>query len=1249
MPLPPSNQAGSPDAPASVRRPRRLPVTFAPVGEPEVVAIRSGISIVERRARRQPPTPPPKIGIHFPAPTRHYAPVRWLLWALIGFAVATAVARAQTTNTTAAANPASRLLEAAGVVEVQTSGRTNWSPAAAGIPLRVGDRIRTHPASRAAVQLSDRSVIRLSERTTLEILPPRRSEKKRFGLPAGALYFFNREKPADVEFDTPLAAGAIRGTEFLLQVAEADSAVRLALIDGLVALNTGGGEVQVERGHELRLQPNQPPQTTALVNATAAIQWALYYPAVLDLDELALSADEQTALGTALTNYRTGDLLAAFANWPADFQPTSAGVRALRAQLELAVGRVVDAERMLAELPADNSPARALRELIGVVRANPSERRSPIRREADLGSSRMGDRHSASELLARSYELQAQADLEAARAVAREAVKLAPNSGFARTRLAELEFSFGERRAALAELEQAVKLGPRLAPAHALRGFILLDQGDAAAARDAFDHARELDAAFGPAWLGRGLCQLRNRDFREARAAFQAAAALEPQRSLFRSYLGKAASELGDAPAAEKEFRLAQTLDANDPTAWLYSALHLWQQNRLNEAIRDLETSASLNDQRAVFRSHLLLDQDRSVRSANLAALYEDAGVPDASRHAAARAVSESYANFSGHLFLADSLASLEDVNRFNLRYESARQSELLVANLLAPPGAGNLSQQLSQQDHLRFFDQRPVGVSSLTEYRSGGDCREAGTVFGSANGFSYAFDANYESVNGQQPNGSAERREFALTLKQPIAPDDEAYFQIGLAQFEAGDVASYYDPAQAKTGFRVRERQEPTLYAGWHHTWSPGSHTLLLFARLDDQLTLHDEQPNVLFLRQLGAGITEVQSPPAGPPFTLESRSDFTLYSAELQHIWETPRHSLVAGGRWQSGSVDTHAILSRVLTGVITDQQADDALERGDLYAYATWRVGDRLQLIGGASYSHLTFPQNADLPPIGSGEAARDLISPKVGLLFQPWERGLLRASYTKSLGGLYFDNSVRLEPTEVAGFNQALRSLIPESVAGLVAGTEFETVAVGFDQSLPRGTWFGLEAERLTSDGERTVGALTNSLPLFFWPPDSPAGTRETLAFREHSLSAYAGQLLGNNFSVGARYRVSEAELTERFPEIPVTATGLAQLEGNDRATLQQLSLTVNFHHRGGGFAQWESAWHHQENAGDSAALADADFWQHNLIAGYRFARRRAELRIGVLNLLDQDYRLNPLNLHAELPRARTFVTSLRLNF
>src|SRR5690606_15683811 len=137
------------------------------------------------------------------------------------------------------------------------------------------------------------------------------------------------------------------------------------------------------------------------------------------------------------------------------------------------------------------------------------------------------------------------------------------------------------------------------------------------------------------------------------------------------------------------------------------------------------------------------------------------------------------------------------------------------------------------------------------------------------------------------------------------------------------------------------------------------------------------------------------------------------------------------------------------------------------------------------------------------------------------WNPWDQGHVRAMYSRSIGGLYFDNSVRLEPTQLGGFNQAFRSLIPESVAGLVPGAEFDVVSFGIDQSLRGGIFFGAGFDWLRSDGERQVGVLTNStiLPI----PDSPSQTRQTLEFQKRNVSVYAGWLLGDQFSVSARYR------------------------------------------------------------------------------------------------------------------------------
>jgi Flp pilus assembly protein TadD len=1182
-----------------------------------------------------------KMEIHFPPQFRQATSVRCLLPLLLSLVLATLTAQAQT-NRSPVASSLSQIIEASGTVEFATSGSTAWQAAAKGRTLQAGDKIRTRAQSRAAVQLSDRSIVRLDEQTTLEILPPRNSEKKRFGLSRGALYFFNREKPADVEFDTPLAAGAIRGTEFLLAVAETNSSVHLALIDGLVSLKTTANEeINLQRGEELQLAAGQAPIKTALVNATAKIQWALYYPAIINPADLTFTANETSDLAAVLANYRTGDLLAALAIWPA--ASTNDSAKILHAQLELAVGRVNEAEALLATVTT-HPAADALRELISVVRVEkiPPETAT----------------QNASLLLAHSYAQQARADLAVARVSARQAVSAAPDFGFAHARLAELEFAFGNRRSALAELDRARELSPRLAAASALQGFVELEQGHTAAALTAFDHARELDAALGSAWLGRGLCLLHQRNFVEARAAFQAAAALEPQRSTFRSYLGKAANELVDTKAAEKEFRLAKELDPNDPTPWLYSALHLWQENRLNEAIRDLETSSDKNDNRAAFRSRELLDSDRSVRSANLTAIYHDAGLTEVSDHVAARAVSENYGNFSGHLFLANSYQSQEDANRFDLRLESARQSELLVANLLAPPGAGNLSQALSQQDRLRFFEQKPFGFSSLTTYGSGGDWSETATAFGSTGGFSYAFDTVYQSLNGDRVNNKSEQRQFALTMKQRITADDELYFQIGDLHANAGDVANLYEPTNAHAGFTVHERQEPNLYAGWHHAWSPNSHTLFLASRLIDDFSSHDANKDVLFLQTdlFGQNIIGVQQGPLAPPPTGQGpvisdlSSKFTLYSAELQHVWENADYSLIIGGRGQVGDLETKATLSNIFVDAsqpIAQQATNNTMQRVDAYAYGSWQLLDSLRVIGGASYAAMQYPRNTDLPPIEGTETSRQMFSPKVGLLFEPWKRGLFRASYTKSLGGLYFDNSLRLEPTQVGGFNQTFRSLLPESVAGLVPGSEFETISLGFDQTLPSGTFFGIETEQLSSQGQRDVGAFKNAFGVL--SSGSVSSTPQTLDFRERNLSAYVAQLLGDYFSASARYRLSEAKLIGQFPEIPDAATGLSQLEQNNRAVLHQIALALNFNHRSGLFAQWESSWYHQNNFGYSPALPTEDFCQHNLMVGYRFAHRHAELRTGILNLADTDYRMNPLNFGAALPRGRTFIVSLRLNF
>ena len=1119
----------------------------------------------------------------------------------------------------APAQPA--LLTMEGRVEVARAGSLAWTAGQTNQTLAFRDRVRTGMRSRATVRLSDLSVLRLSELTTIEIQPPTKpGNKPVLEQRSGATYFLNRERPSEVEFRTPQASGAIRGTEFDLAVTE-DGRTILTLLDGEVALSNPQGELVLKSGEQATVQAGQAPTKTAVIDAINIIQWALYYPAIVDADELQLADAPQTISGS-LEAYRSGDLLKALAAYPEGRQPASNDEKLYLAGLLLSVGRADQAQQMFRH--------RALDRLIAAVKGGIVEAPSP---------------KTATEWLAESYYRQSQRDLEGALRAAREAVAKSPNFGFAHVRIAELEFSFGNTDRALSALEAGLSKSPHNAQAHALRGFLLADRNKRAESIKAFDEAIAIDSGLGNAWLGRGLARIRAGDSDNGFRDLQTAAILEPNRSLYRSYLGKAFSHTLDPARAQKELGLAKRLDAHDPTPWLYSSLLNQRQNRINEAVEDLEKSQDLNDNRAVYRSQLLLDQDRAVRSANLATIYRDAGLEDVSVREAQRAVSYDYANYSAHLFLASSYDTLRDPKSFNLRYETPFFSELLVANLLAPVGGGHLSQNISAQEYSRFFDTDHFGIFSSTEYLSYGHWIQSASQYGTLGNSSYSVDAFYRSDNGQRPNNDLEQLALSARFKQQLTRKDSVYVEAQYYRAESGDVSQYYDEASASRSLRVEERQEPNVFLGYHREWRPGVHTLALAGRLDDTLELTDADPRLLFVRYgLGGGGINGVINPIG--FDIAYRSELEAYTAELQQIYELGKHTLIGGARYQAGSSDTDTELNPIIGSPI-NQHIETDLDRISVYAYDHWQPWKQLQLTAGISYDRLHYPLNNDTVPVSDGEDTKDQFSPKVGFIYAPWRDTHLRGAYTRSLGGVYFDQSLRLEPTQIAGFNQAFRSLVPESVAGLVPGTEFQTFGLGLDHLVRKTrTYLAVEAELLQSEGDRRIGVLTNS---FFLVPDSPSSTRQSLDFEERTLRFTVNQLLSEEWSLGASYRRSEADFESFLTDVPRNVPGAAGVNRDVTAILHQVRLFANFNHPSGLFASVNGLWTQQSNQGYQPDIPGDDFWQLNLYAGWRFWRRHAEVRVGLLNVTDEDYQLNPLNLYNELPRDRTLAVNLKFYF
>ncbi|HEY3913518.1 MAG TPA: FecR domain-containing protein, partial [Verrucomicrobiae bacterium] len=532
------------------------------------------------------------------------------------------------------------LLSISGSVEIAPAGTANWAAGHANQILHNGDQLRSGKNSRATLRLSDLSVFRVYELTTMTIHPaPKPGDNQVIEVKSGAAYFFNRDKPNLTKFQTPSSSGAIRGTEFNLAVTD-DGATRLALLDGEVALDNSQGSIVMKSGEQAVVQPGQAPKKSAILDGVNVIQWTLYYPAILDIDDLDWTTDARQPLTSSLDAYRSGDLLLALAKYPRDRTPASESERVYRAALLLSVGNVDGAQDLLNGGLTENRPAKladALKEMIAAVKGQPWNRTEP--------------RTLATEWLAGSYQAQAHRDLNQALQMAISAAMKAPDFGFAQERLAEMEFSFGHVSPALAALKKSLALSPQNAQALALQGFVLSAQNSISAARECFEKAIALDGSLPNAWLGRGLVNIRQNHVKEGRQDIETAAALEPNRAFLRSYLGKAWSldlpgqYSWDTHLADKDLRLAKTLDPNDPTAWLYAALLDDQLNRVNQSIDDLEHSESLNDNRSVFRSKYLLDQDAAVRTANLALIYEDAGLGDVAVREATKSVQDDYAN----------------------------------------------------------------------------------------------------------------------------------------------------------------------------------------------------------------------------------------------------------------------------------------------------------------------------------------------------------------------------------------------------------------------------------------------------------------------------------------------------------------------------------------------------------------------------------------------------------------------------
>jgi len=611
-----------------------------------------------------------------------------------------------------------KVLSVQGPVEVERGGATPDGSAAAGRPqwravegdetLCPGDLIRVGPLGRAAVQLADevQTVLRLDERTTLSF-PPRGPEAPPWlDLLRGVMHFITRV-PRSLQIHTPLVNATVEGTELVLRVGEAET--ELIVFEGRVRFENAAGALVVASREAALARAGEGPVRRVLVKPREAVEWALYYPPLIDLQLIARGPERDAApLREAASAYRRNDLEGAFT--ALDRVPRGARGGAyfvLRAGLLLNVGRVREAEAALAEAEhADprSGGASALRSVIALVR----DQKEEALRLAQAGA--MLDPRSPLPESALSYAYQGRFEIERALEHARRAVDLSPEDALLWARVSELELSRGDLDAALEAAKKAEALNSTLARTQTVLGFAYLTRIEVKRAKDAFEHAIRGDPADPLPRLGMGLAKIRGGDLEGGTREIETATSLDPNNSLVRSYLGKAYFEEKRGGLAETELEQAK-LDPDDPTPWFYDAIQKQTTNRPVEALHDLERAIARNDNRAVYRSRLLLDQDLAGRSAALGRIYSDLGFEQLGLVEGWKSVNTDPGDYSGHRLLADSYSALP-------RHGLARVSELLQSQLRQPANVTPVQPQLGERELLIVDGSGPAVASLMSSTR---------------------------------------------------------------------------------------------------------------------------------------------------------------------------------------------------------------------------------------------------------------------------------------------------------------------------------------------------------------------------------------------------------------------------------------------------------------------------------------------------------------------------------------------------
>jgi len=895
-----------------------------------------------------------------------------------------------------------------GKVDIQQTGSSYWNVLVQNGTICSGDKVRTSKHSRATLLLSNNTLINLNQNTTLNFPTPQIKTSSWFiNLIEGTAFFRSRQHQK-LNIQTPFINAVHEGTEFLVTVNKQQTAI--SVFDGQVSASNHLGKITIKKGFQGIANINNTPQVLALkITLEDAVQWTLYYPPIIDIHDHQLT--NSLFLQPAIDAYQLGNIQQAISllDSATEEDQKNIALLSLKSSLLLSIGRVDETSTLLdklLKLDNKNSTALSLQSIIAIAK-NKKHRALTLAKQAVKAHPQSAITH-----IALSYAYQAHFDITLALSSVQTAVSLSPKNSLAWARLAELQLSSGDRRNALKSATKAEQLNPNLSRTLSILGFAHLSQIDIKQAKSAFKQAITNDSTDPLAHLGFGLAKIRSGNIKEGTHNIETAVSLDPNNAIIRSYLGKAYYELNNNQYASTELAIAKETDPNDPTPWFYDAILKQSTNQPVEALYDMQKAIELNDNRGIYRSKLLLDEDAAARSVNLSRIYQDLGFNRIALKQSWNALTLNPANHSAHRYLSDSLLGKPS-------HRIARASELLQAQLLQPinitPVQAQLTTEnisilnsagpssLSSGEYDTLFSSNKAQLSLNGAYGSNNTLTDNAIISAIYNKLSLSVGQFHFQTDGFRQNDDYKQDTYNAFLQYSVNSNFSFQFELKSEDTRNGDVP-----------FRINKVHQEKLRKSIEHDT----------ARLGAHYEISSNQD--LLISAFYTSRNDIESDNSSlrlDPVTLlneQFKSDSTVdgYQLEMQYLYQQSTFNLTFGLGYLDLNTNTSINIDNTLTFslpidplIFTNNSiSQENTQYFNSYIYSQFAISPTLSSTLGLSFD--SFKEGSNI---------KDQLNPKIGLIWKPSNNMTFRGAIFRSLKRPLATNQT-IEPTQVAGFNQ-----------------------------------------------------------------------------------------------------------------------------------------------------------------------------------------------------------------------------------